>query len=164
MVVLPLYWDAMVRSLGLLPVAHLMVVSQNVIKIHKQLRVGGGSGTPGQINISPFSLDRDYNSMYNRTLLHEIGHKIDHYYRSFDHMSVHDQELMKQIMHRGATAGSSEGYADCYMDYFFGGSTRFNLPFRLGNLTLHVNGRTIIYTAPEVNKKRLEAFLSVPPM
>ncbi|MEI7897404.1 MAG: hypothetical protein WCJ26_10250 [bacterium] len=162
--VLPAYWATMVSTLWKIPALHLKVVSQNVIKIRKQLRGGGGSGTEGQINISPFSLDEGYNNLVNQTLLHEIGHKINQSYQCVEHMSAHDRELMNRVPHRGKTSGSGEGYADCYMDYYTGGTMQFDRPFHLGGLNFTCHGRPVIYSAQELNRKRLEAFLSVPPM
>ena len=161
------YFDIMVRTLELLPESHLSdVVAMNIIKIRPNLRVGGGSGQDGYIYISPFSLDNRYNRVHNQTLLHEIGHKVDHHYHAVDNMTALRQNFLRHVHHDGGTQSASEAYGDCYMDYFHRGVSAFSGGFshQAHGVTFDHHGETITYNSQQINEERLAAFLSVAPM
>ncbi len=81
----------------------------------------GGGHNPGSdpwIRLSHACLREGYNTSVNVTLLHEMGHIVDAQYdamHALQRIDQHAYHLLASTRHEGATAGSGEQFADCYM-------------------------------------------------
>ena len=88
---------------------------------------GGGSGV-GHPRLSELCFDRrqrDNNFPYNMTLLHEVGHIIDHAYNALDSLTPEHRNTINQVpIPRGAvTHGRGEHYAIAYQTLLTGGAS-----------------------------------------
>ena len=88
---------------------------------------GGGSGV-GHPRLSELCFDRRYrdnNFPYNMTLLHEVGHIIDHAYNALDSLTPEHRNTINQVpIPRGAvTHGRGEHYAIAYQTLLTGGAS-----------------------------------------
>lgn len=88
---------------------------------------GGGSGV-GHPRLSELCFDRGRrpnNFPYNMTLLHEVGHIIDHAYNALASLTPENRNIINQVpIPPGAvTHGSGEHYAIAYQTLLTGGAS-----------------------------------------
>jgi hypothetical protein len=118
-------WIAIVRSVSLIPSAHLALFGDyGYIQLCKPgcPPSGGGGHNPDTpyIKLSHRCLANGYNRQYNITLLHEMGHIVDRQFRAVEWLQRNAREefrFLAETGHEGATGGAGERFADCYMLY-----------------------------------------------
>lgn len=128
------------RTLELVPLQHLRLLTAPG---HVQVSMpacrpahGGSNGAfVGErwVRLSSASVGAPHNATLNTTLLHELGHLVDHEYRGMESLRSRDREayrLLAETAHEGDTPGPGEGFADCYMIYLVTrvGGLRYNHP------------------------------------
>jgi len=142
----PVQREALLRTLNLLPPEHLDELPTIVIGDRPAGGAGGavppwGPGGP-LIRIHVNRFGASFNSTYNLTLLHEIGHIMDYAYKCipvprrtghyFYQQSEHRADLnlfrrrAREGWHEGDTQGENEIYADLYSGLLRHSRTPFN--------------------------------------
>jgi hypothetical protein len=119
-------------TLAIIPAQHLTIIRQiDVVSPssmgHGPTYAGGGSGL-GYPRLSELCFDRSYRSNnfpINLTLLHEVGHILDHLYGCLANLSAEHRTALDaiRIPASARTHGPGERYAIAYQQFIAGGAS-----------------------------------------
>jgi hypothetical protein len=131
------YQMRLIGTLGLLPPRHLQLLHH--VTVRDRADYAGGStnwlsasdhsaGLWIMIDMDSFDpRQREINNrppnFFHYTLLHEMGHVVEHSYHGLRYVRTHDRAGYRAMLRRphtgGGPGGETEHFADTYADYFF---------------------------------------------